>query len=58
MKTLHDLGVCYDEQGCLRNERTGEYITLSNIHGDAQSLVNAITQHVHIFRMINRIGTT
>lgn len=52
MKTLHDLGVCYDEQGRLRNERTGDYITLSNIHGDAVSLVTAITNHVIHFLFI------
>ena len=46
VRTLHDLGVCYDEHGRLRNERTGEYITRHNLHGDPSQFVNAITNHV------------
>lgn len=46
MRSLHELGVCYDDQGLLRNERTGEFITLSNIRGNASYIVDATTEHV------------
>ena len=46
VRTLQELGVCYDEYGRLRNERTGEYITMHNLHGDPLQFVNAITNHV------------
>ena len=46
--SLHDLGVYFDEQGLLRNKKTGDYVTLANIPGDAQSLVTAITYYVFV----------
>ena len=48
VRTLQELGICYDEYGRLRNERTGEYITMHNLHGDPLQFVNAITNHVYI----------
>ena len=48
VKTLRDFGVCSDENGRLRNEKTGEYVTMNNIGGDPIQFVNAITHHVLI----------
>ena len=46
VKTLRDFGVCSDENGRLRNEKTGEYVTMNNLGGDPIQFVNAITHHV------------
>lgn len=46
VRSLQDLGITVDEAGRLRVERTGEYVTMSSIQGDANLLVMAITHYV------------
>ena len=47
VKTLQELGYFIDDSGRVRVAKSGEYVTLSNIRGDANLLVNAITHYVY-----------
>lgn len=47
VRTLQELGYFIDDSGRVRVAKSGEYVTLSNIRGDANLLVNAITHYVY-----------
>lgn len=43
---LHELGVCFDEEGRPHSSKTNELITMENLELDPVVLVTAITRYV------------